>query len=378
VENHARPIAVRGYVIAVVVTAIALVTRLALSSLLGSQAIFFTFVLAVLVAASYGGLYPGLLATALGAGFGRFFFIEPLHSLRIAGTADAVFLALYLLIGITASWLCGALHSSRRRLQAKQQEIHGLLGDLKKANERKDEFLAILAHELRNPMAALQQAVELLQLQSPFDPELQEAKDIIDRQLQQMTRHVDDLSDVSGIMAGRVSIRSVPVALSEIIALAVESSRPYVDAAGHQLSIELPPEPIPLDADRIRLAQVFQNLLINAAKYTPSGGRLWLSAQCEGSDVCVSVRDNGVGISPEARGDIFEMFTQIAHPTKPAPDGLGIGLALVRRLVELHGGVVNVRSEGVGKGSEFIVTLPVARLTPSKDESRGLAVQLKV
>ena len=238
-------------------------------------------------------------------------------------------------------------------------QIDDLLGALQKANLRKDEFLAILAHELRNPMAVLRQAVELIQIQSPFDPELQEVKDIIDRQMHQMTRYTDDLSDLSCIIVGKISMERQHVVLGDVVATAIESSRPFIDAAGHKLTAQMPSEQIVLNADPIRLVQVLQNLLSNASKYTPTKGQIWLTCQRDGSDVLVSVKDNGVGISPAAIVDIFEMFAQGNGTEGSKSTGLGIGLALVRKLVEMHGGVVEVHSDGVGKGSEFIVRLPI-------------------
>jgi PAS domain S-box-containing protein len=479
---------VRGYVVAIIAVAVAALVRLGLSGVLADKGPFFTFILATLVAASYGGLYPGLLATILGAILGTFLFLAPLHPFRVEEHSDVLVLSLYLLVAGTISAICGALHTARSGIEAKQKQlesaeqftrsvvmnvvdgiitidesgiiesvnpaaerlfgynaaeligknvkllmpepfhrehdeyvshflhtgvakvigigrevegrrkngstfpidlavsefqlgavrhftgivrditqrkhdekqIEDLLSALQSANLRKDEFLAILAHELRNPMAVLRQAVDVIQHQSPFDPELQEIKDVIDRQLQQMTRYVEDLSDLSCIIAGKISMEWQRVVLGDVVATAIESSRPTIDAAGHTLTARMPSDQIVLNADPIRLVQVLQNLLSNAAKYTPANGQIWLTGQREGNAVLVSVKDNGVGIASAAISDIFEMFAQGTNTTEAKRSGLGIGLALVRKIVEMHGGTIEVRSDGVGKGSEFMVHLPIA------------------
>jgi PAS domain S-box-containing protein len=236
---------------------------------------------------------------------------------------------------------------------------------LKEADRRKDEFLATLAHELRNPLAPVRNAVQVLRLKGPDDPQLRWVRDVIDRQVEHLTRLIDDLLDVSRITRNKLELRMRRVGLAEVITGAVESSRPAVEQCGHELTIALPPQPIYLNADLVRLAQVFQNLLTNAAKYTERGGRIWLTAEREGSDVVVRVRDTGVGIPPEKLPRLFEMFFQVDRTLERSQGGLGIGLSLVRRLVELHGGTVEARSEGVGRGSEFTVRLPILVEQPS-------------
>jgi PAS domain S-box-containing protein len=234
-----------------------------------------------------------------------------------------------------------------------------LIGRLQDADRRKDEFLATLAHELRNPLAPIRNAVQILHMKGQAHPELQESRDIIDRQVRQMTRLVDDLLDVSRISRGKIDLQKQRTLLSPILTNAVEASRPLVEANKHELTLTLPPEPIYVEADTARLAQVFSNLLNNAAKFTEQGGRIWLSAQRQGSDVVVTVKDNGTGIPADKLPTLFRMFSQGEGSLGRSQGGLGIGLHLVKRLVEMHGGSVTARSEGPGKGSEFVVRVPV-------------------
>jgi two-component system CheB/CheR fusion protein len=232
---------------------------------------------------------------------------------------------------------------------------------LRDADRRKDEFLAMLAHELRNPLAPILNATHLLRLERANPSQIGRARDIIDRQVRHMARLVDDLLDVSRITLGRINLRPEEVTLETVIANAVEASRPLIDASRHELSIELPQECIHLTADATRLSQVFLNLLNNAAKYTPPGGKLRISARREGDEVAVSVRDTGVGIPPQMLPRIFDLFTQVDRSPERTQGGLGLGLTLASRLVTMHGGHIEARSEGLGKGSEFIVHLPAPR-----------------
>ena len=239
-------------------------------------------------------------------------------------------------------------------------ENASLLATLKESDRRKDEFLAMLAHELRNPLAPIRNAVQILRLKGPFLPELQWARDVIDRQVQQMTRLVDDLLDVSRITRGKIELRKERIELVTVVKSAVEASRPLIEKQGHELTVLIPPEPIHLEADLTRLSQVLLNLLDNAAKYTDRGGRIWLTAERQNEQVLIRVKDTGIGIPPEMLPRIFEMFTQVDPSLERSQSGLGIGLMLVQRLVEMHGGTVEAHSAGPGMGSEFVLRLPVA------------------
>jgi PAS domain S-box-containing protein len=232
---------------------------------------------------------------------------------------------------------------------------------LKEADRRKDEFLATLAHELRNPLAPIRNAVELIRRANGDAALMEKARGMMERQVGQMVRLVDDLLDISRITRGKLQIRREPVELAAVVRSAVEATRPLIDARGHELTTTLGRQPIHLNADPIRLAQVFSNLLDNAAKYTERGGHVWLTAGREGGEVVVSVRDTGIGVAADQLPRLFEMFSQAAPALERSQEGLGIGLALVRGLVELHGGSVEARSAGPGRGSEFTVRLPVAK-----------------
>jgi len=231
---------------------------------------------------------------------------------------------------------------------------------LREADRRKDEFLALLAHELRNPLAPIRNAVQILRAKGPPVPELQWARELIDRQVQQMSRLVDDLLDVSRISMGMILLRKERVELAAIINRAVEASRPMIEKWGHELTITIPPDPVYLEADLARLVQVLSNLLNNAVKYTNQGGHIWLTAERESDYVLIRVKDNGIGIPIDMLPRIFDMFTQVDRTLERSQSGLGIGLTLVQRLVEMHGGSVEPYSDGPGRGSEFVVRLPVA------------------
>ena len=243
--------------------------------------------------------------------------------------------------------------------------------ELRNADRMKDEFLATLAHELRNPLAPIRNAVQYLGMEGLKEPDVRTARDVIARQVTVMVRLIDDLLDVSRISRNKLDIRKQRVELAAVVESAVESSRPLIQQCGHELTVSLPPEPIHLDADPIRLAQVFLNLLNNAAKYTKRGGHIWLTAEREGSDAVVSVRDNGIGIPGDMLSRIFDMFTQVDRSLERSQGGLGIGLTLVRRLVEMHDGSIEARSNGPDEGSEFVVRLPLYIQPPQEPPPRS-------
>jgi CheY-like chemotaxis protein len=238
---------------------------------------------------------------------------------------------------------------------------------LREADRRKDEFLATLAHELRNPLAPMRNGLQLMKLAQGNAEGIERARTLLERQLGQMVRLVDDLLDLSRISRGTVELRRARVSLAAVVRQAVETSQPAIEAAGHAFTLEVPEEPIVVDADEVRLAQAIANLLNNAAKYTEAGGRIRLAVTREGDGAVVTVEDNGVGVSPEMLPRLFEMFTQVDRSLERSQGGLGIGLAIVKRLVEMHGGSVTAYSAGVGKGSRFVVRLPLA-LAPAGPE----------
>ena len=245
--------------------------------------------------------------------------------------------------------------TERTELQRRLKEQSDTLVDL---HRRKDEFLAMLSHELRNPLAPISNAVHLLRLQAREDPLQLQARTMIERQLGQMTRLVDDLMEVSRITTGRVHLRQDRVAVAGIVERAVETASPILEQRRHELTVSVPEGPIWLFGDAGRLEQVVVNLLTNAAKYTEEGGRVWLTASQEGDEAVIRVRDTGVGIAPELLPRVFDLFTQAERSLDRAQGGLGIGLALVQRLVEMHRGKVEAFS-AMGQGSEFVVRLPI-------------------
>lgn len=229
---------------------------------------------------------------------------------------------------------------------------------LREADRKKDEFLAILAHELRNPLAPATNALHILRMKAPPIPELQWAQDILATQVQRMSRLIDDLMDVSRITSNKLTLRRERTTLHVIVKEALNASRPHIEQANHQLTVVLPPDAVLLDADVVRMAQVLSNLLNNAAKYTQPGGRIWLTGTRERGHIVLSVKDNGIGIPSEMLPEVFDMFMQVDRSLTRSTSGLGIGLTLVKRLVEMHDGTVEARSNGQDKGSEFIIRLP--------------------
>jgi PAS domain S-box-containing protein len=241
---------------------------------------------------------------------------------------------------------------------------------LEETGRRMNEFLAMLAHELRNPLAPIRNAVGLMRSKRIDDPTLQWSRDVIERQTAHLARLVDDLLDVSRITSGRLTLQKERLNISVIFDRAVEASRPLIEARNQVLEVQLPERSVWVEGDLVRLSQIVLNLLNNAAKYTPQGGRIWLGADREDALVLIRVRDSGVGISPELRTRIFDLFTQGSRTLDRADGGLGIGLTLVERLVALHGGTVEVRSEGANQGSEFIVRLPAVTAPARSDIAR--------
>ncbi|MGV3484648.1 MAG: ATP-binding protein, partial [Planctomycetaceae bacterium] len=231
---------------------------------------------------------------------------------------------------------------------------------LRDADRRKDEFLATLAHELRNPLAPIRNSLQILKM-SRIDAEIVEhSREIMERQVHHLVRLVDDLLDVSRVMRGKIELRKERIELATVLARAVETVQPLVDAQGHELTVCLPNESLLLDADPVRVAQIVGNLLTNAAKYTEANGRIWLTAEREGDVAVLRVRDNGIGIAPNMLPRIFDLFVQVDHASTKAQGGLGIGLTLVKNLVQMHEGTVEAISAGLSQGSEFVVRLPLS------------------
>jgi signal transduction histidine kinase/ActR/RegA family two-component response regulator len=262
------------------------------------------------------------------------------------GTGLAIGAVVLMTTAVTGVWV--ALRVLRRHEQSLQQ-----------VDRRKDLFLATLAHELRNPLAPLRNAIELQRLAGGDLRIIETSRAMMERQVRQLVRLVDDLLDTSRITAGRLQLAKSRVALADVLNVAVETAKPLIEAAKHELTIQVPQQTVFVHADPTRLAQAFANLLNNSAKYTESGGRIWLSAECLRGEAVVTVRDTGIGIAKSDLSRVFDLFTQVATGLERSKSGLGIGLSLVKSIVELHRGTIEATSGGPGKGSEFTVRLPV-------------------
>lgn len=245
--------------------------------------------------------------------------------------------------------------TERKRLE---QELRRRLDELRTADRQKNEFLAMLGHELRNPLAPMRNALQIIRMPDADRDMVNRARDIMERQLQHLVRLVDDLLDVSRIISGKIELRKQLVNIHDVVERAVETANPIIETRGHALHTDLPEEPVWVEGDLVRLAQVIANLLTNAAKYTEHSGQIWLSAKREGKLLALHVRDSGIGIDPEILPRIFDVFVQADPSLARSQGGLGIGLTLVKRIVEMHGGTIEAHSPAKGKGSEFVVRLP--------------------
>ena len=242
---------------------------------------------------------------------------------------------------------------------------------LREADRRKDEFLATLAHELRNPLAPIQNSLHILRLSSAHEPSAEKVCAMMERQVGHLVRLVDDLMEVSRITRGKIELQLEHIELAAVIRNSVDESRTLIARQEHTLSVSIPHESIILNGDPLRLTQIFTNLLNNAAKYMERGGHIWINAKRKDNSIEVSIKDTGVGIPSDMLPYIFNMFTQVDRSSRQAQGGLGIGLTLVKTLTELHDGSIEVRSAGVGQGSEFIVTLPVVKISPNASDRKA-------
>jgi PAS domain S-box-containing protein len=272
-----------------------------------------------------------------------------------------------------AGRIVGASKIARDITDRKENEKrhYDLMAELKQADKRKEEFLATLAHELRNPLATIRNSLELIRHAKGDSELIEDTRRTMERQMTQMVRLVEDLMDVNRISQNKLQLRKERIDLAAVMQSAVETSRPLIEQCGHQLTVTMPQQPILLDGDLTRLVQAFANLLTNAAKYTEPGGRIWLTAERVGSNAVVKVKDTGIGIPAEALPTLFEMFTQVDRSLGWSQGGLGIGLTLVKRLTEMHGGTVEAHSDGPSKGSEFTVRLPVVTEKPKPPKSEA-------
>lgn len=333
---------------------VATVTRVLVDPWLGDVAPHGFYMIATLYLAWSRGLWPALINVLLGAALANYLFVPPRYTFYDEGIEHHINAALSFFLGVSASLLIESLRSvasENARLCRLAQE----------AAIRREEFIAMASHELRNPLGPLRNALTVLEDPGTTLAQNTEAQEIIERQLRHLTRLVDDLLDISRLTRGVIELRKEQVELRTLVEAAVEIAQPLVHGRQHVLNVSLSDKPVYLYADPTRLIQTLANLLNNAAKYTNPRGRIWLHAVAEDDQVVIRVRDTGIGLDGEALTRIFEPFEQVDTSAHATHGGLGIGLALVRRLVQLHGGQVSASSPGRGQGSEFLVRLP--RLT---------------
>jgi len=348
----------RHYLSAIAAVLVALLLRYLLNPVLGNQGPYLILTLPIVVAAMYGGLGPALLATALGTLIGTYLFIE-----RGAGLHDVLQpenvtrILIFVAIGVAVGLMGVQLRRSRMALAEKIQQLHA-------SNRAKDNAMAVLSHEIRNPLSAIYSAHRVLDRAPDDEKRVVWANEIIGRQVAQLKRMADDLLDLSGLMRGNATA-SLPVELRQVLQQALEQSAPLYAKKGHRLDAELGAVAAVVTGDAQRLVQVFANLLTNAAKYTDPGGTIALTVEPRGaSQVAVSIQDNGVGLPPGSVGELFEPFVQAPGAASNAEGGLGLGLAIVRKIVQAHGGEVTAESPGLGLGSRFTVSLPLAAPSP--------------
>ena len=374
-----------SYAVAIAAVTVAVLVRWLLDPWLGDDQPLVTLFGAVAVAEWLGGPYPTVVGAILGYLACDWLFQAPRGAIGFENLPTLIGFIAYLIscaviVGfgevmrrarVRAERLGEELREEVTRRKRSEDVLRDYAEQLEQADRHKDEFLATLSHELRNPLGPITNAVQLLKEIGPSDPELVWNREVIERQVEYIVRLLDDLLDVNRVTRNKLELRKTLVTLPQVVQCAIETSRSHIDDAGHELTVSLPTEPVYIEADAIRLAQVFSNLLNNAAKFTRAGGHIWLSAERQGNEIAVSVKDNGIGIQPEMLPRVFEMFSQAEPLYERSHEGLGIGLWLVKSLVEMHGGFITARSDGVGKGSEFTVRLPVITSNVTADSGRA-------
>jgi signal transduction histidine kinase/ActR/RegA family two-component response regulator len=345
-----------GYGGATAAVLAAILARSLLEPWVGDQAPYILVFGAAAVAVWLGGAGPAVCAAVVGYTLINYLYIEPKAMLGIAHASDAVNLVLFVLACTLIITLGQAMRRARDRARISEAEARERAAQLELANAKKSEFLAVLSHELRNPLAPLRAGVEILKLESAGAP-APSILEMMERQVVHLTRLIDDLLDLSRIDRGKLELRKEYIALDAVVRNASETALPALEARRHELTVRSEGEPLYVHGDALRLSQVLSNLLNNAAKFTPPGGRIEVALRAENGHAVVSVADSGIGLAPEHLESVFEMFAQV----KPgaAGGGLGLGLTLARSIVRRHGGELQAKSGGVGQGAEFVVRLPL-------------------
>ncbi len=344
------------YAVGIASVVVATLLRYLVDAFLGEHLSFSFYFLAVAVTAWIGGVWPALLTALLSSLAGNYFFTHTRGSLSI-DTQEELF---SLLLFIAVCTVIGLL--SEISLRALERA--------KVAERAKDDFIAAVAHELRSPLSAIQYANTFQRVSG--DEEAKEHSDLIERQVQQLDTLIEDLLDLSRVGHGKIRLQRQHVNASSVVDGAIEKARPLIESHKHSLTFDISPEPMPLEVDPQRMEQVLANLLTNAAKYTLDGGEIVICAKPEVNSIVFSVRDNGIGISPEILPRVFDLFTQAERSRERHEGGLGIGLALVRKITEMHGGTVRAESAGKNRGSEFTVTLPLEQPAAASSSVVGL------
>jgi signal transduction histidine kinase len=367
-RNGAAPAPWR-YVFALAVFLVALAARFAMADMLPPRGFpFLTFFPAVLLTAYLAGFGPGLLVAALSTWAAWAFFLGPRVALSEMAHSDLIALVFFAVILIIDCLVIEAMNTAMRnlritgdKLRLSEETLVARQQELSNANRQKDVFLAMLAHELRNPLAPILSAAQLIGMRSKNDEHVAHAAAVVTRQCLQLSRLVDDLLDASRILSGKLTLQKAPVDLRDIVADALETSRPMIDKSQSRFTVDMTTLPLPLQADGTRIAQCIANLLHNAFKFSAGAGEIHLRvARLSDREVAVTVSDTGRGISAEMLPKLFEMFSQEGSSGRDGNSGLGIGLALAHDLVTRHGGRLSAHSEGLGKGARFEIVLPLA------------------
>ena len=366
-RRMARAATVAAYGGAVAVTLAALFLRWFLDPWLVKGVPYITLYGAVAIAVWFGGLGPAVLAMLLGYALVNVRYISAHDSVSVSGPSESIALALFTLSCSLIIVLGEAMRRARDRHRRSEAEVRQHARELQRADANKSRFLAVLSHELRNPLAPLRTGLALLRAREHGDPARAETHDMMERQIAQLTRLIDDLLDVSRIDRGKLELRTQRLTIDSVLRMAIDTAKPNIDAQAHEFAVRYSGQPLYVEGDLVRLAQVVSNLLNNAAKFSPPKGRIELSAQAQDGSVLVRVADNGIGIPRERLPEVFDMFVQLEPGSAAAAGGLGLGLTLARVIVRRHGGDIEARSDGPGNGSEFLVRLPLAAAPPAVD-----------
>lgn len=367
-STHCWTLSIGRYSIAVFSTAVAIWFRSLLHPWLNEECPFSLFYLSVLLTVWVAGSGPGVLAIVLGTVAAAHYFIPPEASLWINGVPERVQLVIYVIVNCVAVCLFDRAERQRRLAENRAAENVRLGADLQKADKRKDEFLALLAHELRNPLAPIRSSMALLEQKEDSPETVHRVREIVQRQTQHLIRITDDLLEVSRFCRGQVELLAHRIDLREPVSDAIEMIESAFDAKAQHFHSLIPDTPIWVKGDRVRLAQLTANLLGNASKYTPESGRIWLVLESHTDTATIAISDNGIGFSADHAVRIFDPFVQIDESRTREYGGLGVGLTISKRLVELHDGTLSAQSRGPGLGSCFTATLPLLMQTTNGDE----------